>query len=614
MRAAAWAGRRRIRRQAATALLVAIAALWGCFGTGIAQAAPTAAPTLISPASSSYTSSRLTITYVLPEATSSEGVGITFLGEHGFKAVIKLTSAESYEAGEHTVVFDTEDLDATSEIENQTAGTSELPDGTYKIALYYKNDSGGGNSTAEATDVHIVTATAAPSLTAPADGSEANGPFTVEYTLPEEAAAGSVTLQLEGESSGLSVLALRNAQSGAHAITINPANPLEQAGIASGPLRLPSDKYKLTLTYQDFLHNPSASSSTVELTLERKCGAGYYSTSYGEAPCLLAEAGHYVPGVGATEETACAAGTYSSVLGASACPPSPAGFYAPAGSATAIPCTPGTHNPHTNGTSAAACEADPPGSYSPSGSAVAILCEAGRFAAGWGNHECTPAEPGHFVQDRGANSQLPCPAGSYSSVAGAESCELAPVNTYALEGAIEPTPCPTGTEASSEGQSACTPIASSSGAGGDSGGDTPTLQIAPPSTTAPSIADLRINERRFRQGAIAARSGHGPVVSYRLSATATLRYTLYRSSMPHPPAGCQGKGAKCRAIAGWSTGALAAGAHTASLASILRQGKSSRARSASQPRLAPGRYVLTVQILGAQGARSQQASVSFAVL
>jgi len=386
---------------------------------------------------------------------------------------------------------------------------------------------------------------------------------------------------------------------GEHAVTINPASPATEPGVASGPSRLPSDKYKLTLSYQDFLGNPAASVSVAKFTLEDRCTPGYYSSPYGEAPCVAAETGHYVPGPGATKETACAAGSYSSNLDAISCLPSPEGFYAPAGAANAIACMPGTHDPHTSSTSSAACEEDPPGSYSETGAAEATLCSPGRFAATSGNWACTLAEPGHYVQGYGADSQQPCPAGRYSAVTGAASCELAPIDSYALEGAVEATPCPTGTEASSEGQSECTPIKLTAG-GGISTSSTPSLTPLTgkpiPLIVAPSITKLSINERRFRQLA------HGPTVSYILSSGAALRYTLYRSAKSHPPASCQGSGAKCRTISSLSTGALPAGKHSASLASILRHGKGHR--------LAPGPYVLTVQAVGG----SHPASVRFTVL
>lgn len=588
----------------------------GMLGAGAAQASPTAAPELISPASSSYTASPLTIAYRLPEAAST--VELTILGEDEFKAVIALTGAEAREAGEHTVSFDTHDVDATSGIENHT-GTTEFPDGAYSIDLDYENTSGGGLNGADATDVHVVTATAAPSLTAPADGSEASGPFTIEYSLPEAAASGTVALRLEGESSGASVIALKGGLAGAHAVTIDPADPLDAPEVASGPSRLPSDKYKLTLSYQDFLGNPAASSSAVEFTLERKCAPGYYSAPYGEAPCDAAETGHYASGPGATEETECRAGAYSADIGDASCLPSPAGFYAPAGSVSAIPCSVGTHDPHASSTSPAACEEDPPGSYSLAGAAEATLCGPGRFAASWGSFECVLAEPGHYVQGHGASSQLPCPAGSYSSVTGAASCRLAPVGSYALEGAVEPTPCPAGTEANSEGQSKCTPMTLAPGGSGSTTSSLtlPLTQAAPapgPATVAPRVSRLRIDRRSFPQKALAAGSAHGPAVSYLLSARAALRYTLYKSLTSHPLAGCQRSGARCRTIASSSVAALRAGPHTASLASILRQAAGADAKSASQRKLAPGVYVLTVEVLGAQGASPQPASVRFAVL
>src|ERR1700735_2157964 len=56
------------------------------------------------------------------------------------------------------------------------------------------------------------------------------------------------------------------------------------------------------------------------------CPPGSYSS--GGGPCLLADAGYYVPGPGATAETPCAPGQYQPMTGQSSCIPAEIGHYA----------------------------------------------------------------------------------------------------------------------------------------------------------------------------------------------------------------------------------------------------------------------------------------------
>ncbi|HTR89861.1 MAG TPA: hypothetical protein VMG62_07100, partial [Solirubrobacteraceae bacterium] len=460
--------------------------------------------------------------------------------------------------------------------------------------------------------------------------SEEHGTFTVEYTLPEPALNDSVKLLFEGEATGLTTVTLANVAVGRHAAIVNPADPIEHAEVeSSSPLKLKSDKYKLTLSYQDSAGNPQASSSAISLTIDRRCKAGHYASSGGEEPCQEATPGHYVAAVGAEAQLPCLVGTYSSEAAATLCLPSPAGHYAPAASPGAIACPPGTHDPDTHSTSEAACKPDVPGTWSELGASEATLCEPGTYAVEYESHTCTPAELGHFVEVQGASAQRPCAPGTYSNETQTAHCKLAPLDTYALEGAIEPTACPAGTRTLSEGQSECTPVPPAAPATTSGGGSTTidsttinntflTSTAAPlvrAPAPAPTITGLRIDRTRIHRATLAGATAakHGAEVSYRLSARAKVRYTLLRSASAHGKS-CTGRHARCHTVSALTSATLRAGRQRASLVSILAGVRARHGARHAHRALSPGRYVLQAQALGAAGARSKVASVAFTIL
>lgn len=112
--------------------------------------------------------------------------------------------------------------------------------------------------------VQTDTITDAPTLTAPASNAMSGNPVSVAFTLPEAALNGSVTL-----SFGSTVLTLANTQgtAGAHSFTFNPANPTASAQIASGS-PVADGTYTVTLSYQDALGNPAASTVSTNVTID----------------------------------------------------------------------------------------------------------------------------------------------------------------------------------------------------------------------------------------------------------------------------------------------------------------------------------------------------------
>ena len=570
----------RSRRWVLLPLFTLLAVLLLC---GSAFAA-TGSPVLLLPVSSSASSTPLEVSYELPEAAAPGTATLIFTRGEAVTTVT-LGSAED-SAGEHTILLATHDLTASRKSEVQSAlPSANLADGVYEVVLAYQNVALESAATAKAKEVRLDTATAAPELTAPKPELSFEGAFAVSYELPEAALSGSVALMLEGEEVGTSTLVLANSEKGAHTVKVNPADPVLEAGVFSGPQKLAAGVYRLRVEYQDALGNPLASSAAIKVTLlPAKCNAGSYSES-GRVPCSKASPGHYAEGAGATVQIACEAGTfdafagsasasacveaapghyvaiagaseelgcapgtytaltgrfactqaspghyvpeavataqlecpegyYSDVSEAESCELAPEGHYSPAGSAVAIPCPPGTSDADRGGGSAGACVPDLPGYYSGLGAPAATACQPGSFAAKSESFECTPAEPGYYVETEHAGAQLPCPPGSYAPFTGAVHCALAPIGTYAPEGARAPIACPAGTEAAAEGRSACTAVVKAPG-----------TAVSPPAAPAGSSAQPAL---KCTLGAPPRQSslGHRGQQAYRLSCTLTTTVSI----------------------------------------------------------------------------------------
>ncbi len=512
--------------------------------------AATAAPTLIAPTAASAHNSPLSVEYELPEAGAS--ATISFIPTTGPTVTVILTSA-AQAAGKHHFFLNLHELeDETGNVVKASA--SSLPDGEYTVKLSYQNLAHDPLASVSAEKVTIKTATGVPTLSEPTAGQSFRGEaFKVTYTLPEAALPGSVKLLLFGTHVGPKPLLLSNASAGSHTAEVVPSNPSTGVGIASASNeRLPADSYQLSISYQDALGNPAASTLPVTVNVAYplceagtyspsgeepcakapkgyfvpaegaivadECPAGHFAPAEGFVECLPAEPGHYVPGTGAKEELECEQGTYSDVTGRSSCFSAPAGHYAPKGSVQPVACPAGTFDAHTNSPSAEFCEYDSPGWYSGEGAIEPIPCVPGKYAFAYGSESCLPAPPGSYVSSIGATDPTPCPAGTFAPVTESVGCTTTPENTYATGGASEPTPCPAGTHAPA-GASSCTPVSSEPSGGGSSqdssgngssqtgaGTGTKTLAPAPISISAPGGPPATFAIAAKRHGASLART------------------------------------------------------------------------------------------------------------
>ncbi len=430
----------------------------GLASSAASATAATAPPTLTAPTSSEATASPLAVSYELPEAAGAGTVRLTF-SKGASHVFVTLADAEGT-MGKHSFSLDVHNLTAEPSIV-VAASEGSLPDGEYSVRLSYQDVGFDPAASVEVTKVTLQTVTQAPSLTSPPTEALFDKAFDVEYTLPEAALAKSVKLLFNGEAHGLQTIKLENTAAGSHTIVIDPSNPGGEPGVESAPASLPFDTYTVTVSYQDALSNPEASSSPIKLTIAPPlCVAGAFSES-GREPCVEAPAGTYVEGEGATSATECIAGTYNPESGSTSgsdCLTDGLGHASPAGSSEQIECEAGRFASETH---MGACAPARPGHHVSGAGAIADEeCEPGTFAASSGSTECMPAPAGSYVESAEASTAKPCPAGTFASVSRSVHCTQTPVNTYATGGAIEPTPCPTGTEAPA-GASSCTTISTS---------------------------------------------------------------------------------------------------------------------------------------------------------
>ena len=118
-----------------------------------------------------------------------------------------------------------------------------------KIAVYFNGGQFDGD------------VTLAPSLLAPTDGTVTTTPVKISYSLPEDALTGSVTVSfVSGATLRQLVLAPDQGSAGAHTFSFDPSNPGASSEIESGSSSIADGTYVVTISYQDALGNPAATS------------------------------------------------------------------------------------------------------------------------------------------------------------------------------------------------------------------------------------------------------------------------------------------------------------------------------------------------------------------
>jgi hypothetical protein len=207
----------------------------------------TLTPTLASPTSGGAYSTLLPISLTLAEAYQSGSAKLIFTNQAGnYSNTITLANG----ALSQTFTLTTSALASSNNVLTSTYPT--LPNGTYNISLTYRDVNGNPENSVVSSNVIIQSSTPVPSLTSPTNGYAVTSlnPPVFTYSLPSAPLSGTVSLNL---SPGYSY-PLGNAQSGTYTITSN----------------LPVDgTYTATVSYQDFLGNPVASSSPIQIVFKR---------------------------------------------------------------------------------------------------------------------------------------------------------------------------------------------------------------------------------------------------------------------------------------------------------------------------------------------------------
>lgn len=182
------------------------------------------------------------------------------------------------------------------------------------------------------------------------------------------------------------------------------------------------------------------------------CQPGTFSSTIGAVSsnvCLNCSAGFFSSAIAATTSATCQpcqAGSFASSNGTISCQLCPSGTTGQRTGSTSntscIPCGLGTFSaePGQSGTCPSECPAGYAGTMLGGSSLFACSpCPPGSFSASSRSTQCTYSAPGFYVNETGAKSQTPCPAGTYNNAVGASS------SSYCL-------PCPLGTSSAVEGQ------------------------------------------------------------------------------------------------------------------------------------------------------------------
>jgi hypothetical protein len=221
--------------------------------TGLRTSTVTAPPVVTSPAAST-TQNTVPVSFSVPDVPLSGSVALTFTNtSSSATTTLTLTNAQAANFTLNLASL------ATSPSVTSVAGSNTLPDGTYDVALAYRDIYGHAAASTIEHNWTLDTVTTPPTLPAPTGGTNGTS-LDVRYALPEAPLAGSPTLTLSGATTVTLTLAAATAGSGS--LTLDPGDPSVSSGVAAispAGATLPAGTYTATLSYQDALGNPAAS-------------------------------------------------------------------------------------------------------------------------------------------------------------------------------------------------------------------------------------------------------------------------------------------------------------------------------------------------------------------
>ncbi len=233
--------------------------------TNVTISTATAPPTLTSPAANT-SANTLPAIFTLPDAPSLATPVTLSLTNTATSAVSVLTLASRSQS--QTFTLNPASLAANTAAVTSVTGPTALSDGTYDVSLSYADNLGHSVATTTNNTWVLDRTTQAPTLLAPAAGGASGRPIAVQYSLPEAALSGSVSLVFSGPETV--TLTLGDTAAGTHTLSLNPsalASSTDVTAVSPSGATLATGTYTVTVSYQDALGNPTASASSSGVTL-----------------------------------------------------------------------------------------------------------------------------------------------------------------------------------------------------------------------------------------------------------------------------------------------------------------------------------------------------------
>jgi hypothetical protein len=220
----------------------------------------TAPPTLISPADNSKLNF-LSISYTLAETATTNTTKLKIYDAGGpLRCTLNLTDVAALTT--RTFTLNPASLTTGSQVVSYTGACSALTDGSYDFQLSYVDAAGDPAASDTASNVTLDTVTQVPTLITPTTDSLNPTSVAIQYSLPEAPTAGTASLTFSGPSN--SVVHLAESSAGTHGYSLDPKALFDAVNTlsVSGDATLADGLYSVSLSYNDVLGNPSASTAT----------------------------------------------------------------------------------------------------------------------------------------------------------------------------------------------------------------------------------------------------------------------------------------------------------------------------------------------------------------
>lgn len=228
-------------------------------------------PSLLQPAENSTTGgTNVTVEFSLPEEALANSVQLLFdSANDGLDRTFVL--ADVFEtSGSHLLSFDTGNPMASSHFDS--VYVNNLSSGSYTVILSYQDALSHDAATATQLNVLVDAVTDSPVLTQPASDAVNHTNVNVQFSLPENALAGTVQLIFDSTNNALDRTFTLDAAlevSGSHSFSFNVADPLDSAEIQGASINnLPGGSYDVAVVYQDALANPAAADSATNVIID----------------------------------------------------------------------------------------------------------------------------------------------------------------------------------------------------------------------------------------------------------------------------------------------------------------------------------------------------------